>query len=133
MAWPFKTSSLLFLILAGLLLTDPATAETITGRVDSIEENSFVLQESKRQETKISRRFQVVYAPKTHGQAPPDNRLPRCVRLGKTVRIQGELDMKTHKFHAQEIHGWPGMGKHHHDPTGVRARLGRCRKNQIQP
>jgi len=133
MAWLYKNKLLPFLFLAGFFIANPAGAETLTGTVVSVEDQHFIVQEKLQEETKTTgREFRVIFVPaknKPHFLGRP---YPYCVRIGKAIRLKGQWDTEKDIFLAEEIRGCPNRGKHHHDPTGVRARLGRCRNPQAE-
>ncbi len=138
MGWLFSKIAFLlllpFLLPAGLLSAAPAGEQTLVGTVVSTEENRFLFRQIPQQEAETAPpEFQVVFLPATRrGRFANGPAFPRCVRKGRTVRISGSFDPAKNLFLARKIHGIPGPGKHH-DPTGVRARLGRCRHNSGSP
>lgn len=136
MGWLFSKRRKLFffLFLAGLSLAYPAGAETLIGTVVSVEKNRFVIQEKQPEEAGLTpREFQVLFVPATQrGRFSSGPSFPRCVRKGRMVRLSGSFDTERKVFLALKIHGVPGRGKHR-DPTGVRARLGRCRHPRGMP
>ncbi len=136
MGWWFSKHCTLFffLLLAGLPLACPAGAQTLVGTVVSAGETQFVFRQTPKQGTEEAMpEIQVVFLPASRrGPFSGGPAFPRCVRKGRTVRISGSFDPEKHIFLARTIHGVPGPGKHH-DPTGVRARLGRCRHTSGSP
>ncbi len=136
MGWLFNKRCKLFffLLLAGLPLACQARAETLIGTVVSVKEDRFIFQEKQPKEGEPApREFQVLFVPATQrGRFSSGPAFPHCVRAGRTVRLSGSFDPQKNIFSAREIHGVPGRRKHH-DPTGVRARLGRCRHPRGMP
>ncbi|HEB68862.1 MAG TPA: hypothetical protein ENI88_04495 [Desulfobulbus sp.] len=128
------TKLVLILLPAGVLLATPTEAETLTGMVLSTEDAQFVFRQTSKQTAETEPvDIRVVFLPATQrGRFARGPAFPRCVRPGRTLRISGSFDSEKNIFVAREIHGIPGPGRHH-DPTGVRARLGRCRQFSASP
>lgn len=129
MIWLPGDKSVIILLLAGLLLSSPATAEMLVGTVLSIEKQEFTVRiRPGVTTTKAYDELRVVPVLKSTREHSPKSSLPPCVRVGKTVRLYGQFNDRMDVFLAKEIRGMGGGRKHRHDPTGVRGRLGRCRK-----
>lgn len=104
---------LLILILAPAI----AGAEMVSGTVLSVD----------REQGVIILRTDSQQALRVHTDISP---LPRRMIAGKRIRIWGAYEPGINRFTATDIRG-PGKSPHH-DPTGVRARIGNgkyCRKS----
>jgi hypothetical protein len=123
MVWLYRNNFLCAALLAGLLFVYPAGAEVLSGTVVSVKQQSFVVREDS---TPSGRELNVIFVPAQHKPHIFGQPYPYCVRIGRPIHLKGRLDADKKIFFAKEIRGCPGPGKHH-DPTGVRARLGRCR------
>lgn len=122
------------LLPAGVLLAVPAGTETLIGTVVSTEDAQFIFRQAPEQDVEtVPPDIRVVSVPATaRGRFSGAPAFPRCVRAGKTIRISGSFDPEQNVFMAREIRGVRGSGRHR-DPTGVRARLGRCRHTSKSP
>jgi hypothetical protein len=122
------------LLVAGIFISMPAKADTLIGTVLSTQEKQCIIKITTKGKQKTpDRKLRVVFNPVNIDHHPADHIFPRCVRVGKTVQLKGHLDEENNIFIAEQIKGWPGLGRHHHDPTGVRGRLGRCRHGRGKP
>jgi len=131
MPWLHKNRFLQILFLAGLFITNPAGAETLTATVVSVTDKYFTVRQQLQEEAKTTEReFSVLFVPVQNKPRFLCQSYPHCVRIGRSIRLKGQWDTAKDIFLAEEIRGCPNHGKHHHDPTGVRARLGRCRNHQ---
>jgi hypothetical protein len=134
MAWLHKNRFLHILFLAGLFIANPAGAETLTGTVVSVTDKHFTVRAQLQEKPETTEReFSVLFVPVKNKPRFLCQPYPHCVRIGRTIRLNGQWNKEKDLFLAEEIRGCPNHGRHHHDPTGVRARLGRCRNPQAAP
>ena len=121
-------SRVLILALALLpILPLPAAGAEITGTVVSVTTDTLTIRTSDDAAGDTTEILVTRPAPPGgHGSEPAS--WPRCVKLGAVITIDGEWNAGSGTMAARRIHGiGRGRGKHH-DPTGARARLRRCRR-----
>lgn len=126
-----KTLLLALGLAAGLLLREPAagSAEVLTGRVLAVdrEHNQLTLQPAPDTQAGVTA-LTVRYTIPGSGNNPSPG-LPACIQPGKVVQVQGRYTNKQQTgFAASDIHGLQPAGAR--DATGVRARLGSCRRSR---
>ncbi len=122
------------LLVAGILISMPAKADTLIGTVLSTQEKQCIIKITTQGKQKSpGRKLRVVFNPVNIDYHSDNHIFPRCVHVGKTVQVKGHLDKKNNIFIAEQVKGWPGLGRHRHDPTGARSRLGRCRHGRGTP
>lgn len=134
---PHKNRAYIIPLLAGLLFCIPAgaRAEMLTGAVVSIDEQQrmFTLNVENTTPSGPNAKNVVVTVPGSGSLTYAGRRtLPGCVQKGESVRVWGDFSLKDENtFLATAIRGTGGRSRH--DPTGVRARLGTCRKGNREP
>ena len=135
MSWLSRPELILLPALAGLLFfCGSARSETLEGRVISIDETGFTLREISARETNTpAREFRVRFVRPGKRTALAGRPYPFCVRVGRTIFLSGHWAPNKKLFLADKIRGCPNRAGHHGDPTGVRARLKRCRIMQNNP
>jgi len=114
--WRYSNCFLLLLLVI-ISAPVPAGAEMMAGTVVSVdrEQGTFVLRTEGQQEVQVHTGI---------------SQLPWRMIAGKKIRIWGKYGPDDKNFTATDIRG--SGNKRHHDPTGVRARIGNgkyCRKS----